>query len=122
DTVFEGQGIPADVRILPTVDYFPAVDRVISRYPFDLRRSEQLMNEVGYTKGPDGIYVSPAGVRLTSVDWIAANPQSELTQQIMLDTWKRAGFEISSHFLSTVEQRDARIRAERPGLYTGDGG
>jgi peptide/nickel transport system substrate-binding protein len=55
-------------------------------------------------------------------DWISANAQSQLTQSIMLATWKQAGFEITSHFLSTVEERSAQIRAERPGLYTGDGG
>jgi len=120
--VFEGQGLMADTRIQPNVDYFPQVDRATVKYPFDLRRSEQLMTEAGYTKGPDGIYVSPSGLRFSGVDWIAASPQSELMQAIMLDTWKRAGFEITPHFLSTVEQRDAQIRAERPALYTGDGG
>lgn len=120
--VFEGQGLMADTRVQPNVDYFADVDRATAKYPFDLRRTEQLMAEAGYSKGPDGIYVSPSGMRFVGVDWIAAGPQSELMQAIMLDTWKKAGFEITSHFLSTVEQRSAQIRAERPGLYTGDGG
>ncbi|HZT06753.1 MAG TPA: ABC transporter substrate-binding protein [Chloroflexota bacterium] len=122
DGVFEGQGIAADTRILPSDEIFPAVDAAIAKYPYDLRKSEQLMNSAGFTKGADGIYVSPGGLRFTGEDWIAANPQSETTQNIMLDTWKRAGFEMTSHFLSQAEQREARIRAERPGTYTGDGG
>lgn len=122
EAVFEGQGLPADTRVLPTLDYFGAADRAISKYPFDLRRSEQLMNEAGYVKGPDGIFASADGSRFEGQDWISANAQSELTQAIMLNTWKRAGFDLASHFISQAEEREARIRAERPGLYTGDGG
>jgi len=122
EAVFEGQGMPAETRILPADQAFRDVDRTVQKHPFDLQRAEQLMNEMGYFKGPDGFFLSPNGVRLSGEDWIAANPQSELTQNIMIDSWKRGGFDMSSKYVSQAEQREARVRAERPGLYTGDGG
>lgn len=122
DAVFESQGWMADTRILPGDAIFPHVDQAVSKYPFDLRQSAQLMSAVGFTRGTDGIYLSPDGLRFAGEDWITASAQSERTQAVMIATWKQAGFEIGSKELSTVEQRDARLRSERPGTYTGDGG
>lgn len=122
EVVFEGHGRIADTRVEPRVDYFPLVDRAITKYPYDLRRSEQLMNEAGYAKGPDGVYVSPAGVRFEGEDWIGSTAESELIQQILLSGWRAGGFDMKAHILSSIEQRDSRLRAERTGLYTGDGG
>ncbi len=122
EVVFEGEGFTADTRILPSSELFPEVDKAISKYPYDPAQTERLMNEAGFFKGPDGFFVAANGGRVGGEDWIAANPQSELSQNIMLDSWKRAGFDMTSHFLSQAEQREARVRAERGGLYTGDGG
>lgn len=122
DTVFEGQGRVADTRVEPHLSYFPQVDQTISKYPYDLRRAEQLMNEVGYRKGSDGTYVSSSGVRFEGEDWIGFTAESELMQQITTNAWRVAGFDIRPKSLSAVEQRDSKLRAERPGFYTGDGG
>ncbi len=122
DAVFAGQGWMADTRILPGDEVFPGVDQSIMKYPFDLAQSARLMSGAGYTKGADGMYVSPDGVRFVGEDWITTSSQSEVTQALMISVWKQTGFEFSSKELSTVEQRDAKLRAERPGTYTGDGG
>lgn len=122
DTVFEGQGRIADTRVEPHLSYFPQVDQSIAKYPYDLRRGEQLMNEAGYRKGSDGTYVSAAGVRFEGEDWIGFTAESELMQQITTNAWRMAGFDIRPKSLSAIEQRDSKLRAERPGFYTGDGG
>lgn len=54
EALYEGEGIMTET-ILPTaVDYHPVIDRAIIKYPFDLRRAEQLMAEAGFIKGADG--------------------------------------------------------------------
>lgn len=122
DTVFEGHGRIADTRVEPHLSYFPQVDQSITKYPYDLRRAEQLMTEAGYRKGTDGTYVSAVGVRFEGEDWIGFTAESELMQQITTNAWRTAGFDIRPRSLSAIEQRDSRLRAERPGFYTGDGG
>jgi len=54
DALLEGQGLIADAMIVPQVDYFSDIDRAITRYPYDVRRAEQLMGEAEYARGADG--------------------------------------------------------------------
>ena len=53
----------ADTIPPPTAPYFAAVDRATAKYPFDPRRTEQILGELGYAKGSDGIYTSPSDGR-----------------------------------------------------------
>src|SRR5206468_8563451 len=52
--VLEGRGAVVDHLISPLVDYYAEIDRAAVKHPYDPRRSEQLMNEAGFTKGSDG--------------------------------------------------------------------
>jgi ABC-type transport system substrate-binding protein len=61
-------------------------------------------------------------VRFEGEDWIGYTAESDRQQQVAVAGWRAAGFDIHPRSLSAVEQRDSRLRAERPGLYTGDGG
>src|SRR5206468_11588874 len=63
DALFEGQGTIADSAISPEDSYFPEVEPVITRYPYDTRRTEALMNEAGFFKDAEGFYGSVAGER-----------------------------------------------------------
>ncbi|MBM2811620.1 MAG: 4-phytase, partial [Chloroflexi bacterium] len=54
DALYMGQGIFADTPILPNSELGAALDSSIPSYPLDLRASEQLMNQSGWSKGPDG--------------------------------------------------------------------
>src|SRR4030095_16289747 len=56
ETLFAGEGILTDTPIPPTSPAFAEVDRVATKYPYDVRRAEQLMTEVGYARGGDGIW------------------------------------------------------------------
>src|SRR5205823_4340976 len=62
-----GEGIFADSMIPPVSEYGPEVERAITKYPFDLRRSEQLMTEAGYTR-VGGVYSSPSEGRFSGAD------------------------------------------------------
>src|SRR5205814_3596605 len=65
DTIWAGELGVLDTIFVRTADYYPVIDRAITKYPYDPRMSDRLMSEVGYTKGTDGLYVSPTGTKLT---------------------------------------------------------
>ena len=60
-----GDQCPGLVR----VDFYGEVDRVISKYPLDPRRTQQLLEEAGFTKGADGFFVGRDGVPLRLGVW-----------------------------------------------------
>jgi peptide/nickel transport system substrate-binding protein len=116
--VYDGEGIIADSVIPPTADYFSIVDRTLVKYPFDPRRTEQLMAEAGFTKGADGIYTNPASGRISLELKVTQSPQNESEQQIMAARWRELGFAIEQAVLPAAQAQDGQARATFPALYT----
>jgi peptide/nickel transport system substrate-binding protein len=93
DTILEGEGIVADSLRPPGAEYSPAVERAITRYPFDLRRTEELMGQAGFQKGPDGFYVKPGEGRFAPpVRGIAEGQEAQETT-IVADYLRKAGMD-----------------------------
>ena len=122
DGVFEGQATLADTFLAPDVPYFAELDRAITKYPFDPRRSEQLMNESGFTKDRDGLYASAAGERFSPVFWEESGSQNEKELNVFIDTWRRAGFDMQTFVLNAIQFADGQLRASYPAMYTTQGG
>jgi peptide/nickel transport system substrate-binding protein len=92
-------------------------ERTITHYPYDPRRTEQLLGEAGFPKGRDGGFTSGAGDRFGMELWFHTSPQYDKEAAILADTWQRAGFEIRPNVLSAAALRDGQLRASFPGLY-----
>ncbi len=122
DGVFEGQGTISDTFVSPDVPYFSEIDRTITKYPYDPRRSEQLMNESGFTKDRDGLFASASGERFSPIFWDESGSQNEKELNVFIDTWRRAGFDMQAFVLPAVQLRDAQLRATFPAMYTTQGG
>jgi ABC-type transport system substrate-binding protein len=95
--------------------YFPEVDRVISKYPYDPRRTEQLMNEAGLAKDSEGLF-SRGGERFRPDYWITAGTQSERAAAIIAEGMRRAGIDVQPFVLSVAAGRDNEVRATFPGM------
>jgi len=95
DGITEGLGAIADTLVLPTVEYFPTVDRGLTRYPYDPRRAEQLFNDAGFTRGADGFYVSPSEGRFNPEIAVAQGARNDTEVQIMVDGLRRVGIDAS---------------------------
>jgi peptide/nickel transport system substrate-binding protein len=121
DGVFDGQATISETFIHPDVPYFADVDRVITRYPYDPRRSEQLMAEAGFTKGGDGTFTS-GGERFAPVFWEESGSQNEKELNVFLATFRPAGFDMQPFVLNAAQLRDAQLRAGYPAMYTTQGG
>lgn len=83
----------------------PMHDPQVRQWPFDLARARALLDEAGWTPGPDGIRRNAAGERL-SLEFMttAGNRAREQVQQVLQGMWRQAGIE-------------ARIRNEPPRVF-----
>lgn len=120
--LIDGQGAAAHTLIFPHVDFFPEVDRVISKYEYDVRRAEQLLNEIGYTKGPDGVFSSPTLGRLAFELWGLSGTQNESEISIHADMLRRAGFDIAEYIVPAALLQDASVRATFSGVHSTSAG
>ena len=121
--VYEGQGAPMDSLLaFPYERWYPAIDRAVVKYPYDLRRTEQLMAETGYMKGSDGFFSSPSEGRLTIEARISAGVQNEQELSVLADGWRRAGFDISERPYPVALSSDGQFRATFPGLLHNSAG
>jgi len=120
--LFEGEAILADTFVPPTTSFFPDLERAITKYPYDVRRSEQLMTEAGYVKGPDGIYTHPADGRFSGELKVNDSAQAEAEMAILAAGWRQAGFEFREIPVPQSQSRLGEVRGSFPTLYNGGGG
>jgi peptide/nickel transport system substrate-binding protein len=111
DGLLGGEGLPDHTFVSPQAPFFADVDRAVTKYPYDLRLSEQAMQDVGFTKGADGFYASPSQGRFTPDHQVNAGAvQWTQEQAILVDGWRRAGFDMSASQLPREQQQDNQNR------------
>jgi peptide/nickel transport system substrate-binding protein len=116
DGVFDGQGMLSEIFVMPQAPYAAETDRAITKYPYDPRRTEQLMTEAGLGRDRDRLFASRAGERFRPDFWITAGAQSERAGAIVAETWRRGGVDAQLFVLSLAAGRDNEVRATFPGL------
>jgi peptide/nickel transport system substrate-binding protein len=121
DGLLEGEGKGTDTMISPLVGYFADVDRVVTKYPYDLRRTEQLMAEAGFTKSSDGLYAT-GGERFSPELRTIAGAQEEQEMAILADAWRQAGVDVKPYVLPVAQSQDGLVLASFPALATATSG
>ena len=121
DGLFEGIGVMTASLIRHSVPYYADIDRAVAKYPYDPRRTEQLMTDAGYTRGADGVYVSAAGERFSPQLMNQAGVQPERETTIMVDTWRRLGIDAQPYIVPVARSRDDENRATFPAMQTASG-
>lgn len=116
--LFEGEGVLSDTHITRQAPFFAEVDRVIAKYPFDPRRAEQLLNEVGLTKSRDGVFVGPGGERFSPNLLAETVGQFQREMNILVATWRAAGIDAESTGLPSSQLRDGPARAVYPTILS----
>jgi peptide/nickel transport system substrate-binding protein len=117
-----GYGLVVDTPISSLVGYYPEIDKVITKYPYDIRRSQQLMQEAGFTRAADGFFVSASGERLKPDLQTLSGAQNEAELALTVDMYKQAGIDINPAILPSAQLSDARVRSLFPGMSTTSGG
>ena len=121
DAILDGKGIMSDAFIPPGTSYYPELDRAMTKYPFDVRRSEQIMNEAGYQKGPDGFFAGPEG-KLVFEYRVITSAQNDAERSVLADGWRRAGFAFDEANFSPVETTQGELSSTFRCLWTTSGG
>jgi peptide/nickel transport system substrate-binding protein len=122
DALIDGSGRIANTLIAPGLDYFEAANSMVTKYPFDLRQTEQLLAQVDYTKGPDGIYRHPTAGRFALEVKTLEGGQNEAEMAILADQYRRAGFDVSEGVVPAAQIQSGQVRASFSGMQTTSGG
>jgi peptide/nickel transport system substrate-binding protein len=121
--VFTGpHGVATYTLTSPRADYYPAIEQVITKRPYDLRTAQRLLEEAGYARGSDGIYGSPSGERMQLEVWTTGGAVFERENRIFVDSLRQVGVDAIPQALGPVRLRDAEFRAKVPGFFVGGGG
>ena len=119
--LFEGVGVLTDTMMLPTADYFAALDRAVAKYPLDVRLAETYLNDAGYRKGPDGFFAGPNETRLSFEMKTNTSVQNDSWRAILADGWRRAGLMVEQSAFTPGETREPQNLASFRSFY-GTGG
>jgi peptide/nickel transport system substrate-binding protein len=115
-----GRTSPATGPVPPTAAYYAQLDRAVAHYPYDPRRTQQLMTDAGFARGADGIWVSPnpAFGRMSFETNVLASPDSDNEMHLMADTWRKLGFDVKEIAWTPALGQDNQVRNTFPGLST----
>jgi peptide/nickel transport system substrate-binding protein len=113
DAVLDGEPGIADTLVAKEEEYYPELDRLLTKYPLDLRRTGQLLAEMGLTRDGEGLF-GQSGSRLS----VSLTPLGDYLREalILADGWKRAGIEAPLQTLSAAEQVDQQVASIFPAL------
>jgi peptide/nickel transport system substrate-binding protein len=117
EALFDGQGVMSDTVFPPHLESYTVIDRAIAKYSYDVRRTEQLMAEAGYSRDGDGLYALPGEGRFSPELRTNASSQNEAERSIIADSWRRAGFDIQEATSSAAQARDIQLRSSYRSLY-----
>jgi peptide/nickel transport system substrate-binding protein len=118
DALFAGEGVMSNTLITPQARFYADVQRVITRYPYDPRRVDELLGEAGLTKNRDGVYITATGERFNPEILAESVGQFQREMTLLMATWRTLGIETQSRGLPSVQIRDGPARAIFPALLT----
>ncbi len=120
--VYEGRALFADSMIPPSAPSFAEAERIVPKYPHDVRRAEALMNEAGWVRGTDGVYARGTDEKFSVELRINSAPESQVEVSITGDALRRAGFDPREVLVPRAQQRIGEVRSQFPSLYSAGGG
>ena len=80
-----------------------AYNRDVKKYPFDIDKADQLLQEAGWTMGPDGYRHKNGATLEFSLDGVIGRADSLVQQQILQSEWKTVGVKVDIKNYNTVQ-------------------
>jgi peptide/nickel transport system substrate-binding protein len=117
ESLFEGVGMAADSMMYPTVPYHADIDRTVAKYPFDVRRSDVLLQDAGFRKGGDGFYESAGEGRLVFQVKGTASPENAAERAVLASGWRQIGLDTEEGTFTAAEARDGSVLATFRSMY-----
>ncbi len=122
DNIMGGLSSIAHTVLLPHEPELAEVESALVKYDYDPRRATQMIEGLGYTRGPDGFFRDGAGQRLAVEISATAEDQNTKPMLATADYWQRIGIGVDSVSIPIQRQRDREYRATFPGFTLQGGG
>ena len=119
DVTTGGHGLVTSTVTSARSPRFKAVEPVIPPRSYDPRTLQGLLEEAGFSKGPQGFFQDPSGEPFRVEFATDGGPSPERENAIYVDSLRRAGVDVFSYVIPIVQLRDLQARALRPGLTLG---
>ncbi|MBM2812325.1 MAG: hypothetical protein HW416_3084 [Chloroflexi bacterium] len=114
DTIMGGRSAVAHAVVRPSDQIFGDIEPSVVKYEFDPRRSAQLIEGLGYQRGPDGGWQSAAGERLITELRVSRGGPAEKTTIALADAWKRVGLGVDLLIIPEQLEGDTEYKANYP--------
>ncbi len=113
--IAEASAPAIDTIALPSEPFSDALDRVLAKYPYDLRRTDELMLEAGFVKGSDGFYASSERGRFAPEVFGLSEGQDGEEATAVADYFKRAGIDARLRLVTAIQlQNSDEMKASFP--------
>ena len=106
----------ANSVLLPSEPLFSAGEAAAVTYPYDPGRATDMIQQLGYTKGPDGMFRDGAGQPLTIQIQATDGAQNTKPSFAVADYWKQVGVAADVDVVPIQLQNDKKYRAAFPGV------
>ncbi len=111
------QSLVAHSYLSPREPEYADIERSVVRYEYDARRTSELMEGLGYTRGADGGLRDASGQPLTlEIRTTGGDDLQEKTMLSVTDYWQRAGVNVEPVVVAQQRARDREYRANFPGF------
>ena len=117
DTLLEGKVPVAHTFLSTSEPLYKVIEPRIVKYDFDLRRTAQLLEGLGYAKGADGFYRDAAGQRLSmEVRTSAEDDTHEAGTISVADFFRQAGIASEPFLIPQAQRNDREFNSTYPGV------
>jgi len=115
DKIYLGRGKPATGPINPLVSW--AYTDAVEQFPYNQALAQKLLDEAGWTKGPDGIRRKGGQPLRFTLDFDRGNPVREQTAVVARQHWRDVGVEVELR-VSEFNAMLSRIRTRPNALQS----
>lgn len=116
DSLQGGATSVAHVYLSPTELEYKDVENSVVRYDYDQRKAAQVIEEIGYAKGPDGAYRDSSGQRLALEIRTYGVKVSDKSTVAIGDAWTRFGISTEPVIIPPQRIQDREYLATFPGF------
>ena len=117
DTIQAGQAAVAESHLGPDNMEWRYVEGGIVRYEYDSRKAAQIIQDLGYVKGPDGFFRDAAGERLSVDLRLGPAPVNQKPGLAITDYWQRVGVGVDVNTMALQRQQDREYNNSYPNFY-----
>jgi peptide/nickel transport system substrate-binding protein len=114
DALALGMSPVAHTMLSPNQPQYQEIEARVPRYAYDPRRAAELLEELSYRKGPDGIYRDVSDGRLELELRSVGGDQVGLASQAIADTWRGLGLAVNTSVVRPQQAQSAEYTAAFP--------